>query len=119
MAKVRVHGVNSTIRNKLSDEAAEVDSDEIVRQSIHRFGANASDRSPIDTGLLSGTMISGIEKSLDKKYGKWELGQRTDYTLVQEFEHASHSGFIRNSIAEEEPIVQEELRRRFKGGKDG
>lgn len=88
-----------------------------MSQSIHRLGGKASDRAPVDTGLLSSTMISGIHKNYGESSdvrSNWELIQRTDYTLEQEFGHVSKSRFIRDSAIEERPNINKDLERRFK-----
>lgn len=115
----RVSGTRSTINRKLTDKTAPADADNLVRDSIHRLGGRASGRAPVDTGLLSSTMISGIHKSYSdgsELHPVWDLLQRTEYTLVQEFEHKSQDRFIRDSAIEERPKFKQELERRYKKG---
>lgn len=113
----KVRGVGSTISKKLVDNTASEDVDKIAQTSIHRLGGRASERAPVDTGLLSGTMISGIHKNYGESSAHksaWELLQRTEYTLVQEFEHKSKDRFIRDSAIEERPNFRKDLEDRFK-----
>lgn len=108
---IKVKGVNSTV-NKLLDKNAEQDADQLTFNAIHRMGQDASNRAPVDTGLLSSTMISGIDKRSNADYA---LYQATEYTLVQEFEHATQSAFIRNSADTEKPKFRHDLNKRFRG----
>lgn len=116
--RFNVSGVSKTINKKLNDELARQDADKLAQDSIHRLGGRASERAPVDTGLLSSTMISGIHKDYgsSSEHPMWDLLQRTEYTLVQEFEHKSNDRFIRDSAIEERPKFRKELERRYKKG---
>lgn len=114
---IKISGVGKTIKRKLTDKAAASDADSLVSDSIHRFGGRASDRAPVDTGLLSSTMISGIYKdysSSSENHPTYELLQRTEYTLIQEFGHRSQDRFIRDSAIEERPKFRKNVEERFK-----
>lgn len=118
----KVSGVGKTISRKLTDKTAAADADRLASESIHRYGSRASDRAPVDTGLLSSTMISGIHKDYagsTENYPIYEQLQRTEYTMRQEFEHKSQDRFIRDSAIEERPNFRESLERRYKKGKGG
>lgn len=114
---IKVKGIKRT-QNKLKDKTAEQDADNIAKDSIYNIGHKASARAPVNTGLLSSTMISGIDKDVNQKMGKWNILQRTEYTLAQEYEHKQHSGFLRNSSKEERDNFRFNVKKRFKDRKD-
>lgn len=114
---IKVEGIRST-KSKLRDETAKHDADALARESIFNIGNKASERAPVDTGLLSSTMISGIDKDVNQEVGKWNLLQRTEYTLKQEYEHSVYSGFIRDSSKEERDNFRDNVNKRFKLRKD-
>lgn len=118
---MKVSGVGSTIRSKLTDDKAVKDADKIAGDSMHSLGTRASERAPVDTGLLSSTMISGIHKDYGsgELFPKWELLQRTEYTLTQEFGHASKDRFIRDSAIEERLLFVKSISDRFKKKRGG
>lgn len=113
----KASGVGKTINRKLTDKAAASDADKLANDSIHRLGSRASDRAPVDTGLLSSTMISGIHKSYSsssENHPIYDLLQRTEYTMRQEFEHKSQDRFIRDSAIEERPKFRKSVEDRYK-----
>lgn len=111
---VIVSGIESTIAKKLTDATSVEDADRIAQGSMMRIGTDAANHAPVKTGLLQRTMTTGIQRSDSAPKGVWDMIQKTDYTLVQEYEHRSKSGFIRNSVSAEEPRFQKATEERFK-----
>lgn len=112
----KVKGIKSTINRHFNDRSAERDTEKLTYESAMRLGVAANRRAPVLTGLLSGTLISGIERDYTspKEFPIYEMLQRTDYTVFQEFNHATKSGFIRNSVIEEKPKFRQALEGRYK-----
>lgn len=108
-----LYGVDAALKG-LTDETAVEDADKLAEGSIRRIGTDAANRAPVDTGHLRNTMTSGIERSQSAPKGVWDLINQTDYTLIQEFNHKSKSGFIRNSVDAESPRFKEIISERFK-----
>jgi len=100
--------------SKLTDPSAEEDADKLAEGSLRRIGTDAANRAPVDTGHLRNTMTSGIERSVSAQKGVWDLIDGTDYTMVQEYEHRSKSGFIVNSVRAETPRYAQVVEERFK-----
>jgi|SRR5699024_5485089 len=104
-AKISVIGVERTARNLRKLSKMDDDFDKLAEHSMKRVQSGAFKRGPVDTGFLTSNLAAdenrvrtnGVAK------GSWDLIDGTDYTLVQEYEHRSKSGFIRDSVNEEEP----------------
>lgn len=117
MAWIKVEGIDSTIKSKLNVKGSAQAADEIAEGTMRRVGTDAANKAPVDTGLLQSTMTSEITRSNASPSGVWDLLQGTDYTLIQEYEHASQSAFIRRAVWAEEPRFKSALKERFtKGG---
>lgn len=113
MAWIQVTGV-ARARKVLSPKKYKLRADRVARESIYEIGLDAQRHAPVDTGLLSSTMTSQIERSSKAPSGVWDLLQGTEYTLVQEFEHSTKSAFIRNAVWKEGPKFKKSLEREMK-----
>ena len=115
MAKVkfRIEG-NQQIAKKLATKAnARDEVEDITENSMKRIQSSAFKRAPVLTGYLSSNLAAPenrINVSTDKQIRQL-LMDGTEYTLVQEFEHASKSAFIRNSVREERDKYIGDLRK--------
>ena len=115
MAKVKfqIKG-NQQIAKKLATKAnARQEVEDITENSMKRIQMGAFKKAPVLTGFLSSNMAAPenrINASTSKQIQQ-QLIDNTDYTLVQEFEHASKSAFIRNSVREERDKYIGDLRK--------
>ncbi|SET69168.1 hypothetical protein SAMN05216389_1219 [Oceanobacillus limi] len=118
MAKstVKVTGIHTTVRRKLTDQTAESDIDKITEAYARKIASEASEKAPILTGLLKNTLVSGVQRSPVNRTGIWEIIAGTDYTLRQEYEHKTHKGFIRRSIWDNEDAYKKAVEKRAKDG---
>lgn len=106
--------VKRSYYRKMDDDTAERDADLIARDSLRSIGVEAQSKAPVDTGLLRATLITGIKRNPDKPTGSWIMEQETDYTLRQEIEHKTKSGFIQSSAINGRAEFHERMRERFK-----
>lgn len=112
-AWIEVKGVDKTME-VLSPKGFKLKADRIARETIYEIGLEAQRNAPVDTGLLSSTLTSHIQRSHKAPSGVWDLLQGTEYTKRQEFEHATKSAFIRNAVWKETPKFKQALEREFK-----
>lgn len=73
-----------------------------------RLQANkASDRAPVDTGLLAGSIPASV-KPINGDQTAWSYGSPVIYADVQEFTHKTKKGFMRKTAFEgEQPFVED------------
>lgn len=117
MARRNSVNINPSFYKKIVDEKAEEDADRLAQGSMTRIGTDAANRAPVKTGHLRNTMTTGIRRSKDQKKGTWEMEQQTEYTLVQEYDHATNHHFISDSVDVEETRFNDAIKNRFRGGR--
>lgn len=111
---LKVEGINRTINEKILDKALESDLDKITETYARKIVNEAAEKAPILTGLLRNSLISGLKRSDSAKIGVWDLVSGTEYTLRQEYEHASKAGFIRSSIWDNQDAYKSAITNRVK-----
>ncbi|WP_026593000.1 hypothetical protein [Bacillus sp. UNC437CL72CviS29] len=73
-----------------------------------RLQANtASNRAPVDSGLLAGSIPPSVKPFNGDKTG-WLYGSDVEYAAVQEYTHKTKKGFMRKTAFEgEQPLVSD------------
>lgn len=85
-----------------------------VETYARKMAADAAANAPIKDGFLRGSLASSPEK-LDGT--TWTFGSDLPYARRQEYEHASHKGFVRRSIWANREAYRAALKRRIIEGK--
>lgn len=109
MRGIKVEGIGTTIRNKLSTTGIDENADRISRDTIYNIGRKAKTAAPVDTGLMRSSLVTGIQPTDRGRLGSWDMVQTVPYTLVQEYEHKRRSAFIRNAVSAEKPAFKKRL----------
>lgn len=112
MKRSSVKGVGKTSANiaALVSKAEEI-AEEETEKTVRRVASEAAVDAPVDTGKLSNSLPAGVEKLGP---AEWGIIDGTDYTLVQEYTHASKKAFIRKAIWNNEDRYPAELKARLK-----
>lgn len=99
-------GIDETIRNKLRDPKVQEELDRVIMTTMQNFAQQAASRAPVDTGRLRNSLLAYTYRHalLD-----WRTLEGTDYTMIQEYEHKSKSGFVRNSFTEQFMQMEKDL----------
>jgi len=93
--------------------------DELAENTMKKIQLDSFRKAPVLTGFLSSNLVANENRKRTDgvPLGSWDLIDGTDYTLVQEFEHMSKSGFIRTSVWDAEPRFKKEVKKLAKKGK--
>lgn len=106
---IKAQGIDSAIKgfSKRSLEARGV-ADKVTETYTRKMANESAKNAPVLTGDLRASIASS---PLRLKLGTWQYGSDLDYALIQEYEHHSKSGFIRNSLWNNEKPYQDALKR--------
>lgn len=107
--KISVIGIGKTSRMFGKMASNDDEFDKLAEHSMKRIQSSAFQKGPVDTGFLTSNLAADENRvrTSGVPTGSWDLVDGTEYTIRQEFEHASKSGFIRDSVIEEEPKFKE------------
>lgn len=98
---------------------AEKDLDGLVENAMKRIQMSAFSKGPVLTGFLTSNLVADENRvrTPGKPWASFDLMDGTDYTFIQEYTHASMSGFIKRSIIEEEGQLPKDIKAFYgKGG---
>ncbi|MEH7456322.1 hypothetical protein V7183_03575 [Bacillus sp. JJ1127] len=74
-----------------------------------RLQANtASNRAPLDSGLLAASIPPSVAPINEDKTG-WSYGSPVEYAAVQEYTHKTKKGFLRNTMFEGKQPLMDDL----------
>lgn len=114
---MEVSGFDSAIKHLTQLGNAEKELIPIMENSYKRYQLSAFRRAPVDTGLLSSTLMDDRYSTMKYADGDYEITQRegvegdgAHYILLQEFTNPNgKTRFIRDSVIEEQPKLENEL----------
>ncbi|MDM5188613.1 hypothetical protein QUF99_15190 [Bacillus sp. DX4.1] len=103
---VRIKGMDGIQRMNNSDRYKTPIANTVEKHA--RLQANtASNRAPVDTGLLAGSIPPSVKPIKEDKTG-WSYGSPVEYAAVQEYTHKTKKGFMRKTAFEgEQPLVSD------------
>jgi hypothetical protein len=114
-ARVSVVG-DKKIAKQLQRMATEAQGDvgDVLERGIRQIANEAAANAPVDTGKLANSLPAGVDK---ESALSWVMRDGTEYTLVQEYTHASKKSFIRRAVWNNEGEIVEGIKARIaKGG---
>ena len=85
-----------------------------VETYARKMAADAAANAPLKDGFLKNSLASSPEQVAQMT---WTIGSDLPYALRQEYEHASHKGFMRKSLWTNREAYRAALKRRIIEGK--
>lgn len=113
-ARVSVVGDKKMARKlqRMASEAQPEVSD-VLEHGIRTIANEASANAPVKTGKLANSLPAGVEQ---ESALSWVMRDGTEYTLVQEYTHATKKAFIRNAVWNNEGEIVEGIKARIARG---
>jgi len=106
---VSVKGLENVMRDfSEKGKRAQGVADKVTETYTRKMANKSGEMAPVKYGDLRASIIASPRRL---KLGTWEYGSNLAYARRQEYEHASHKGFIRKSVWNNRTPYRDALRR--------
>lgn len=114
--EIKATGIDGVLKRfkNFYDASTQEAVDNTVETYARKMANDAAENAPIKDGYLKGSLASSPEQVAKMT---WTFGSDLPYARRQEYEHATHKGFVRKSIWTNREAYREAVRRRVIEGK--
>lgn len=112
---VSVSGIDDVVRrlDRLANAQLTTDLGNITEAYARKMANESAGMAPLDSGALKNSIASSPQK-VDEL--TWEYGSNLPYATRQEYEHSTHSAFIRNAVWNNEEAYAKAIKKRINRG---
>ncbi|MBO0602701.1 hypothetical protein I2483_13620 [Sporosarcina sp. E16_3] len=109
MLNVRIDGLDAVMKRfTLAGIKAQGTADKVTETYTRKMANEAAALAPVDSGDMRANIVASPHRLAP---ATWEFGGTLPYTRRQEYEHATHKGFIRKSVWDNREGYREAMRR--------
>lgn len=107
--KINVSGIEDVMRDfSQKSLAAQYRADKVTETYARKMANESAELAPVESGDLRASIVASPERIGN---AEWQYGSDLVYARRQEYEHASHKGFIRKSAWNNREAYREAVRR--------
>lgn len=101
----QITGLNNTLR-QLAPGPVKKDISAVTEKYAHKMASESAQKAPVLTSALANSITASVRQEGDHT---WTWGSHLEYATRQEYEHASRSGFVRQSVWDNQPLYYRDI----------